>query len=382
MKPPLTLTFKDTKMACNLTNFSTAKIEYQFPVDTAEIRKIPLLNVMTRSLALAGFLLLAACGDDGSSKQTAEASAASPQPANPEPEKSVSLNLRSTPLDKKVYLGIVIPEVEEAAPCPFLSDEAAFASVKTNWILKRRETSNQQCYWSKNLGFSIKVTVEPLATAKPVQSRAYNMDSPPVLKQQPAPGNNAVVLYDTTWDKEQAYAMAFEQDSKLVMIYVTGMETDAERLSAAAKEVSAKLATAAIIDSPQDNAGAFNICTTWAESEIAEIIGTPVKATMGKLDCKWETGEGANLKQVRVTIYGGKTYPWESVLEQRGSTEVPDVGERGIMEKKRKRSNMPGHVLLNALYDEKLVTVSVTDTIADYKAVALALSKNIDKRLK
>ena len=362
-------------MACNLVSIPTAKIEYQLSVDTAEIKKIPSLNVVRRSLALAGLLLLAACGDDESSKQTTEASVASPEPA-----KSMNLNLRSTPLDKEVYLGFVVPEVKEAAPCPFLSDEVALATVKTNWILKRRETSNEQCYWSKNLGFSIKVTVEPLATAKPVLSRAYNMDSPPVLKQQSAPGNNAVVLYDTTWDKEQAYAMAFEQNSKLVMIYVTGMSTDAERLSATAREVSDKLPTASIIESPLDKSDAFNMCTTWTESDIGEIIGTPVKATMGDLDCKWETGEGANLKQIRVTIYGGKTYPWDSVLES-GATEVPDVGERGIMEKKRKKGSRPGHVLLNALYNEMLVTVSVTDTIADHKAVALALTKNIDERL-
>ena len=85
------------------------------------------------------------------------------------------------------------------------------------------------------------------------------------------------------------------------------------------------------------------------------------------------------MKQIRVMIYSGKSYPWESVISQ-GARDVPDLGERGIMEKKRKRTKMPGHVLLNALYEDKLVTVSVTDTIPDHEAVALALAKNIDKR--
>lgn len=335
-----------------------------------------LIKNTIRTLALTGVMFLVACSE---AEQTNQANTKTTTDSTAEPVKSVSLNLSSSPLDKQAYLGLIAPAVKEAAPCPFLSDETAVATAKTDWTLKRRDTSNERCYWSKNLGFSIKVTVEPLATAKPVQERAYNLDSPPVLKNQPEPGNNAVILYDTVWDNERAYAMAFEQDDKLVMINVTGMATDAERLTATAAEVATKLPTAPILDSQQNNAGSFNLCTTWSESDIAAIIGTPMQVTFGDLDCKWETGTEENMKQIRVTIYGGKTFPWESVLEQ-GASDIAGVGERSLMERKRKRGHTPGYVLLNALYDEMLVTVTTTDTIADHESVALALSKNIDNR--
>ena len=338
-----------------------------------------LLHTTFLTLTFAPLMFLAACSDEPNSQPKSDSSTNTAATSSAVPVESIQLDLPTTPLEKQAFLGLVVPKVVEAAPCPFLSDETALATAKTSWVLKRRETSNERCYWSKNAGFSIKVTVEPLATAKPVRDRVYNLDSPPVLKNQPEPGNNAVVIYDTVWDKERPYAMAFEQDNKLVMIYVTGMSTDAERLTAAAMEVASKLSTAPTLNSQDENAGTFDMCRTWSESDIAAIIGAPVQTTMGSLDCKWETGTGENMKQIRVTIYSGKSYPWDNVLEQ-GASDVPGVGERGLMERKRKRSNMPGHVLLNALYGDMLVTTSVTDTIADHEAVALALSKNIDSR--
>ena len=347
-------------------------------IDTYQGGEKSMIEKATRTLTLVGLIFLVACGEADTVSETSVNAAST---TDVEPVKSVSVNLLSTPLDKLAFLGLIVPEVKEAAACPFLSDEAAVAIVKTDWDLKRRETSNESCYWSKNLGFSIKVTVEPLATAKPVRERTYNLETPPVLKDQPEPGSNAVVLYDTAWDKELAYAIAFEQDSKLVMIYVTGMATDATRLTAAAREVADKLPTVPTLDLQKDNAGAFNMCLTWSDADIEAIIGAPVQATLGDLDCKWEAGTGEGLKQIRVTIYSGKSYPWDSVLAG-GARDIPGVGERGLMETKRKRTNMPRHVLMNALYDETLVTVTVTDTVSDYEAMALALSNNIDQRFK
>ena len=339
-------------------------------------------NKAIRTLTFISCIFLAACGDEKPTNQVDtkpsenSASTASVQPITP-----ANLDLLSTPLDKQAFLGLIEPKVKEAAPYPFLSDEAAIAAVKTRRTLKRRETSNESCYWSKNLGFSIKVTVEPLATAKPVRERAYNLETPPVLKNQPEPGNNAVVLYDTAWGKELAYAISFEQDDKLVMIYVTGMSTDATRLTAAAKEVASKLPTAPILEDPKDDADAFNMCATWKDSDIEAVIGAPVQGSRGTLDCKWETGTGMDLKQVRVMIYSGKYYPWDSLLAE-GARDIPNIGERGLMERKRKKSKMPAHVSLKALYKGKLVSITVTDTIPNPEAIALALAKNIDNRLK
>lgn len=358
------------------------KFDQILTVATGAGGNISLIKITCRVLTFAGLIFIGACSDSEPTNQVDKALInSSTSSASAEPIKSVHLDLTSTPIDKKAYLGLIAPEVKVAAACPFLSDETALATVKTDWILKRRETSNERCYWSKNLGFSIKVTVEPLATAKPVRERAYNLESPPVLKDQPEPGNNAVILYDTVWDNERPYAIAFEQDNKLVMIYVTGMATDADRLTATAKEIANKLPNAPVLDAQQNNAGSFDVCTTWSESDIEAIIGTPVEVTLGNLDCKWETATGEDFKQIRVTIYDGRNYPWESLLEQ-GAVEIAGVGERGVMERKRKRANVPGYVLLNALYEERLVTIKTSETISDHEAVALALSKNIDARFK
>ena len=287
----------------------------------------------------------------------------------------------TTSLNKQEFLGLTEPAEKVVAPCPFLSDEAATAVVNSSWELKRRETSNEQCYWSKNLGFSVKLTIEPLATAKPVAERAYNLDSPPILKSQAVPGNHATVLYDTVWDNERPYAISFEQDNKLVMIYVTGMSTDAELLTTAAKEVAAKLPTESIAASIQDEAVEFDMCSIWHESEMAALIGSPVNVTKGKLDCTWASGTGDSLKQINVMVSYGKGHTWDYLLEI-GGVAVPGLGEGAMLNNMRKKPNRPGHVTLQALYDERLVNFTVTDSIADNDAVALALSKNIDSRLR
>jgi|GEM_PF-2107528 len=349
------------------------------------IQALPLISL------LASIMCLTACNEteqptqiDSPQDKPTQAHSINNNAQSAQSIPDINLDLSDAPLDKQAFLGLIIPEVKQAAPCPFLSDDTALATADTDWILKRRDTSEDSCYWSKNAGFSVKVTVEPLAAAKPVNELIYNLDSPPILKTQPAPGNNAVVLYDNTWGKEQAYAMAFELDNKLVVIYVTGIKTTAERLTHTAQEVATKLTNTphanTTQDSQQTNTDTFDMCHTWNKSEIKAIIGRPVESTSGTQDCKWETGSGDQLKQVRITIYSAKSYPWDSLLEHRG-INIPDIGERALMERKYKRKNMPAHVLLNTLYDEMLVTVTTTDTINNHEAVALALSKNIDSRI-
>lgn len=361
-------------MTHHLSNEPAVINGHRLPIAVIDTKYKCLFKIARRSLTLGGLMILVACHEAESIDSIDTASTVSAEPV-----KSMRLDLSTTALDKPAFLGLVEPPEKPVAPCPFLSDETAFSIVKTDWILKRRDTSNERCYWSKNLGFSVKLTVEPLATAKPLSTRVYNLESKPVLKSQAEPGINATILYDTVWDKERAYAMSFEQNNKLVMITVTGLATDAERLTAAAMEVADKLPTAAVFVSQDDKAGSFDVCSTWRKSDIEAILGIPVQTTLGSLDCKWESTTEEGLKQIRVTIYSGQSYPWESVLEQ-GASEIPGIGERGLMERKRKKGSMPAHVLLNTLYDERLVTVSITDTIADHEAVALALSKNIDSR--
>ncbi|MGK0371358.1 MAG: hypothetical protein ACJAW1_001601 [Glaciecola sp.] len=180
-------------MTDNLNSKPEQNVNYIFPISTDNGTVKSMLKKATQALLFGAFMPLVACSDSEQASQIYNASAASAGPS-----KSLDIDLRSTPFDKQVFLGLIVPEVKEAAPCPFLSDEAAVVIVKTDWNLKRRETSNEKCYWSKNLGFSIKLTIEALAKATPVKERAYNLPSPPVMKVQPEPGNNAIVLYDTT----------------------------------------------------------------------------------------------------------------------------------------------------------------------------------------
>lgn len=324
---------------------------------------------------------LTACGasDQNQSNTTITSQAQTVEVSTAKKTTELNLKLTSTPINKNEFLGLIAPTVTNAPPCPFLTDQTAIETAQTNFNLERRTTSSTECFWSKNAGFSVKVTIEPSATATPIKERVYNMDSPPIIKDQTGPGANAMILYDTTWDKQRAYAMAFEQNNQLVMITVTGMSTNAERLINTANEVSNQLNGVSTSNTNVSDES-YNLCNTWSQSEIAAIIGEPIQMKTGNLDCQWHTGSGDSMKQIRITIYSGKSYPWNSVLEYRGSKAVDGIGERGIIEKKRKRSNMPGHILLNTLYQEKLVTVTITETIEKYEAVALALAKNIDQR--
>jgi hypothetical protein len=338
-----------------------------------------LLTKTSHIIALVALFFLTACSD---AEQTSQNNTTStPSSETGRASQPLQLDLLTVPLNKQEFLGLTEPAVKVAAPCPFLSDEAATAVVKSSWELKRRETSNEQCYWSKNLGFSVKLTIEPLATAKPVAERAYNLDSPPILKSQVEPGNNATVLYDTVWDKERPYAISFELDNKLVMIFVTGMSTDAELLTTAAKEVAAKLPTESIAASIQDEPVEFDMCSIWHESQMAALIGSPINVTKGKLDCTWASGLGDSLKQINVMVSYGKGHTWDYLLEL-GGVAVPGIGESAMLNKMRKKPNRPGHVTLKALYDERLVNFTVTESIVDNEAVAIALSKNIDSRFR
>ena len=345
--------------------------------------KTTLLKKTNLSLVLVGLMLLTACGQSESINSETETKPINQVEVNTKSVTPATLDLATSFLNKPAFLGLLDQEVKGAAPCPFLSDEAATASVKTDWELKLRESSNNHCYWSKNAGFSIKLSIEPLATAKLVSERAYNMDSPPVLKPQPAPGNNATILYDTTWDKELAYAMSFEQDEKLVMIYVTGLKTDAQRLTTAAKEVASKLSNTLTETANESTTGPFDMCSTWSESQMTALVGSPLKVTPDKNMCNWETGTGANFKQIKVGIYYGKNHPWESLLEYRGSKDIPGIGERSILMKNRKKAEgWPANVTVSTLYNELLVSVSVSDSIDNNEAVVLELAKNIDSRFK
>ena len=337
-----------------------------------------LLNLTVRALAISGLMIVAACTDaDQPNQSTSTETAAT---TTETPPVAAQLNLSTAAIDRAQFLGQVEPQIQEAAPCPYLSDEGAMAIIKSKRDLKRRNASNEQCYWSMNAGFSVKLTLEPLATAKPIEQRAYNMDSPPILKRQPAPGNNATVLYDTVWDNERPYAMSFEQGQQLVMLYVTGMATSAELLTAAAETVAANMLAGAVLEAQPAVSKAFNLCSIWSSDEMAAIIGAPVQMTSGKLACQWSSGAGDDLKQIDVNVSYGKNHSWD-YLREMGGVDVPGIGESAMLNKMRKKSNRPGHVVLKALYADSLVNVSVTDNMADHNAVALALAKNIERRI-
>ncbi|ACT59906.1 hypothetical protein [Hirschia baltica] len=343
--------------------------------------------------ALVAGLSVGACGNDSASDGVASAPAeqsskqapSSLSPENEEAEAKVDFSLTQAPLEREALFGLVSETVVETVPCPFLSDSTAIATAKTNHELLRREVSNELCLWSKNAGFSVQVSVEPKTSATPLQDRKYNLETPPVIKEQAGPGQNAAILYDTAWDKELAYAMGFEQDDKLVMIFITGMDTNAELLTATAEEIAAKLPTAPSIDKQmREIKPAIDFCSIWSDESIANLISADADSGLyssayGAAGCKWNAGYGTTAKSVTFARYKQGDTDLNRMLEL-GGEEIADLGDRAVILTRPANDSYAGDTALWAEIDDQQFNLMLSGTISDHDELALKLMENLFSR--
>lgn len=354
-------------------------------------RKMTLKNIALWG-SLAATMSIAACGSESpaagaanpADQSTLQAATTSESPATSQSAPSTALT--TTPLDRQALLGVVSETIVETAPCPFLSDSTAIATAETNYELIRREVSNEACRWSRNSGFSIRVAVAPIATATPLKDRAYNIDTPPVLKPQPGPGTNAVILYDTAWDKELPYAMGFEQGDKLIEIFVTGLETDEARLTATAEEVAAKLPTAPAIEQQyREVQPALDYCTVWSDESLGALIGTTTEdgmrsAVYGQTGCKWTAGFGANAKSVTVARYKQGDTKLSKILELGGQT-LANLGDEAVILTRPPADGYAGDSAIWVEVGDQQLNLTISGTIPDHANVAKTLMENILSRI-
>jgi len=337
---------------------------------------------------------LAACGGESATTEPdtqADPSGAQSAQANTSTGGSATdpvaaIALPTTPLNRDAVFGLISETVVETAPCPFLSDETAIATADTNRELLRREVSNEACRWSMNAGFSIRASVAPLATATPLKDRPYNMDIPPVLKDQPGPGDAAVILYDTAWDKELPYAMGFEQGDKLVEIFVTGMETDPARLTKTAMEIAEKLPTAPVIE-PQfrEVRPAQDFCQIWSKESLGAAIGVTAESDLrhapyGSAGCKWDSGYGDTAKTVILVRYKQGDTSLDRMIELGGET-MPDLGDRAVILTRAGSDGYAGDSTIWVEVDDQQFSLIMTGTIADHPALVEDLMENLFSRL-
>jgi len=343
--------------------------------------------------ALATVLTLSACGGgDAPSTNT------NPQPSQatsgqstisanePAPTATTDAPLSTSALSKATLLGEIADTVVETAPCPFLTDETAKATAKTDYTLIRREVSNETCRWSKNAGFSIRISIESVTTAKPFSERVYNLEVPPVLKPQAGPGANAVILYDTAWDKERAYAMGFEQDSKLIEIFVTGMATDETRLTRTAQEVAEKLPTAPAIEHQyREVKPAFEFCSIWSDASIANIMGASAEDGLysqayGKAGCKWSAGYGETAKALTFARYKKGDTNLEKMIEL-GGKEIEALGERSVILPRGPSDGFSGDAAMWVVLSDQQFSLTVSGAGIDHADTAQSLMNNFVGRL-
>lgn len=340
--------------------------------------------------AAAALMSVAACGSDNASSETtgqADPSAQTASPAgNAAPEPAASVALPTTSLNREALFGLVSETIVETAPCPFLSDSTAIATADTNHELLRREVSNEECRWSMNAGFSIRVSVDPLATATPLKDRAYNLDTPPVLKDQPGPGEGAVILYDTAWDKERPYAMGFEQGDQLVEIFVTGMETDPARLTATAEEVAAKLPTAPTIERQyREVRPALDFCSIWSKESLGSLIGVAAEEDLrsspyGRAGCKWDSGYGDTARSVTLARYKQGDTNLDKILEMGGET-ISGLGDRAVVLTRGPSDGYAGDTAIWVDIEDQQFNLTLSGTVADHPGVAETLMRNLFSRI-
>lgn len=350
-------------------------------------------NTIWFGAAIAALSLAACSGDsttEASNAQTESNSAPMAQTDNPAATSpsagAANIALPTSPLNRDALFGRVSETVIETGPCPFLSDETAIATADTNRELLRREVSNQVCRWSMNAGFSIRASVEPLATATALKDRPYNIDTPPVFKDQPGPGAAAVILYDTAWETERPYAMGFEQDGNLIEIFVTGMETDPTRLTNTAMEIAEKLPNAPTIEHQyREIRPALDFCQIWPDESLGAAIGATTEeglhsAPYGQAGCKWQSGYGATAKSVTLARYKQGDTNLDRMIELGGET-MSGLGDRAVILTRAGSDGYAGDSTVWVEVDDQQFSAILTGTIADHPEIAKDLMQNLLSRM-
>jgi len=250
--------------------------------------------------------------------------------------------------------------------------------------MTRREVSNTQCRWSYNAGFAVEVTIEDVASAKPVSERRYNIDVDTVLSSQDGPGKNAVVVNDTAWDKQMPFAFSFEQDEKLVFMRYTGFKTNAEIMRPAADEISARMGSAPEIEPQRRHATRpFQACETWNEQDMKSVFGLDDTARVGQVGtsiCTWDIYEdGVSGKRTASFSFSKHETGKELDYEALGYSTYSDNGEEHYIEKRE--SKFGKFIFIVTLRPEGVVGVTLLDPNGDPTDAAKLLQANLLSRL-
>lgn len=344
---------------------------------------------MRNALICTTMLILTACGDEQSdqsdqSANTSNLSIHSPITAK-SGQKSKKSALTNTPISFADATGET-SQMIEIGPCPFVSDEAIKASVRTSFEITRREVSNTECRWAYNAGFVINVTIEDVATAKPVSERRYNIGVDTVIMPQDGPGTSAAIINDTAWDKPLPFAYSFEKDGKLVFMRYTGFKTGGDIMRPAANEIAARMSTAPTIrQERRQRTEPFKPCGVWNESDLKTVFDTGETAVVapgakGMSTCSWKIYEDGDSgpKTATFNIYKrevGKKQEYEYDSYKPYSAN----GETHYLRKSD--SDFGTYIHIITPRPEGLVHVTVSDPEKDASAVAKALHKNLLSRM-
>ena len=277
-------------------------------------------------------------------------------------------------------------KMKEVEPCPFVSDESIKASVRSDFEIIRREVSNTLCRWSYNAGFSIIVTIEETATAKPISERKYNLDVNPMLLPQDDPGSNAFVLSDTAWDKPLPYAFTFEKDNKLIFIRYTGFKTNPEIMRPVADEIAQRMLNAPIIEHQlREEVLTFKACDVWTDQDIKIAFDTKNNASIapganGRSTCSWTLYEDGVSSKRTVAFKLQKVSPGtKAEYEYDSYKPISSNGETYYLRKSESTSGLYVHLVSPVANGYFSVTVS--DSEGEPTNIAMKLLKNLQDRI-
>ncbi len=337
---------------------------------------------------------LIGCGDDKTAAP-AEPAPSSSRVDDRKPEARPALSLEQAvhglsedPIEFAAFTQQLPPVVTETAACPFLADDKALNAARTNKTLIRRSVANDRCRWSINMGFSVKAEITPLQPGQSARNPTYNMDVEPVVKPQSGPGENARVLYDTAWDEERPYAFLFEQAGQSILIMITGMDTDEQRLRTAADDIAQRLSDMPVIEAQQRTVEpVFDLCETWDVDHLVAVLGavdieSASKRLSGNNYCEYSIYLSGGYSpeyhlQVGLQTYAAKPEAVES-RRQKGAEDLPGFTRPAIIETITAEQPRTSIAMLR---DGHMLEVWVSSHAPYGKAANIALAKNLFKRL-
>ena len=325
--------------------------------------------------------IMTACSPDAS--ETTNSASSKPTAKMPTAEQ---LALPSTPIDRDELFGRVTVAADPIDECPWLSDETAWKMVKTSKVLVRRQVSNFKCVWNENPGFEISVIAEPLEISKPVGDRAYNLDSPPELREQTGPGANAVALFDKTWDESKPllFGYSFEQNDMRFFLKATGLQTDLLGMRAAADEVAERFAQAKKIE-PQyfEAKPSFDACRLWPLDTLLKVFAVEGEAApqpMGDTGCTYQlyVAEPRETIQIDLTFY---TTPLEAAaLTAKGYVEDSEIG--AIVKFQQREDDFGFNDQLAVLLTDGMAEINVRSGTRHHQSAVKKLAQNLVQRTK